>query len=187
MSPFVPRLIDQFLVAVPDSNLTALQTLEHLKGSGAAALCIGLDTVTDRTAPVETLAESAHEWREAANEIGTVFGAVWVGPPADCTRHAWLSAADAETRRAAIADLIAAVDCAAVLGAKTLRVGMSAETAPLGVDVPRALDHVADAVNAALAYALAQEIEIELSLRVGGSLFGGVGCAIAWISDLGFE
>ena len=42
-------------------------------------------------------------------------------------------------------------------------------------------------MNEALASAIAQEIEIELSLRVGGSLFGGVGGAIAWISDLDFE
>lgn len=187
MSNLVPRLIDQFLVAVPESKLTPLQTLEHLKGSGAAGLCIGLDTVTDRASRADTIAESAHEWRSAATEVGTAFGAVWVSPPADFARHAWFSAPDAPTRRAAIADLIAAVDCAAVLGAKTVRADLAGETAPLGVDVPQALDHVADSVNAALAYALAQEVEIELSLRVGGSLFGSVGGAIAWISDLDFE
>lgn len=50
MPKLEPRLVDQFLVAVPDATLDPLARLEHLKGSGAAGLCIGLDTATDREA-----------------------------------------------------------------------------------------------------------------------------------------
>ncbi len=187
MPRFEPRLVDRFLVQVPRLEQSEENSLEQLRGSGASGLCIGVDTVADRSQSVEDIAERAERWAEAARGVGSEFGAVWIGPPPGHQRHAWITAPDAATRRAAVVDLITAVDIAGVLGAKTVRIDTSRETAPFGVEATRSLDVLSDAINAMQAYAIAQDLTIECVIRCSGGLFANPTAAISWIRDLDFE